>query len=89
MQTYEFLAQIAANGTVTIPDDVRQHLPAKRKIKFVVSVTEINDEFGSQQSDDNLIALIAQIQATPPNPAMITPARNSLAERLQALSNQT
>lgn len=89
MQTYEFLAQIASNGTVTIPDDVRQHLPAKRKIKIVVSVAEIADELGSQRSDDSLIALIAQIQATPPNPAMITPARHSLAERLQTLNNQT
>lgn len=87
--------------TITLPDDLAEQLAQqaharKRSVEALAIeyiVTALNDDraildetpVSPIEDDPELLALVARIRATPPNPASIIPPKGNLTDVLRAL----
>jgi hypothetical protein len=82
MIPYEFVTTISKSGKVTIPSAYNWQIPKDKLVRVVIWVDESSSVNGIEAKDESLEELIARIQQTPINPALMTPASGLLAEHL-------
>lgn len=87
--------------SITLPEQLAQRLQQRAKVErlsaealaaaYIEAGLTVNEPptleqpVGTAEEDPELLALIARIKATPPDPAYIIPAQGNLADVIRAL----
>ncbi len=91
MRAYQFSTHKTSDNKLVIPEAYTQKIPVANSVQVIVLVNEWDLPFQKPNQPNDVPSLkdvIAQIKASPKNPAQIQPASGLLAEHLTNCSEK-